>query len=159
MPDGPIIIDDGGSMRIKQLPPATKKMDSLLDTKRDSPEGKFTLMRIVFFDKDGTRFAKPDINLDNDDGFVVSAGNGQTLTGDVSHAGKRVDLELDGVSDPIVEAKHNNNQRRYVVSNAGRIEKIEFRDASAGTNVAKFDVSVAGSDEENSVYTMIILKP
>ena len=159
MPDGPVIIDDGGSMRIKQLSPATKKMDNLLDSKRDSPEGKFNILRIVFFDKEGTRYAKPDISLDNDDGFTISAGNGQMLTGDVSHSGKNVDLILTGVCDPIVEAKHHDNQRRFVVANAGRIEKIEFRDNSAGTNLPKFNVNVAGSDEENSVYTMIILKP
>jgi len=125
-----VVIDDGGSTRIKRvLPGGVGEMDSLLNVKSitttrrgstDSVSDSFTTVMIVCQDKTGNP-------------FTLTAA----LTGDVEVASaleQNVTARMNGVkldltvfsdkSEPIVEAKQHGGKRRYVVSNSGPIETV-----------------------------------
>ena len=160
-----VIIDDGGSTRIKQLRGgaggATGVMDQLMEPgNSDNAHGSsFADLRIQFLDKDG----KPGTAIT--DTFpagltvvTITSDNGQTLTATVASGNLTIKLTATcaGV-EPLVHGKQNGNQRRYVVSNAGAIQKVEIKKGSSATNKI-FDTTVASRPESASVYTMIVLK-
>ena len=158
-----VIVDDGGSTRIKQLKGAggaTGVMDQLIEPgNSDNAHGAFGDLRIQFLDKDG----KPGTAIT--DTFpagltvvTITSDNGQTLTATVASGNLTIKLTATcaGV-EPLVHGKQNGNQRRYVVSNAGAIQKVEIKKGSSATNKI-FDTTVASRPESASVYTMIVLK-
>jgi len=152
-----VIVDDGGSTRIKQLPPATKRMDDLLSDKSDSPEGTFSKIKVVFLDSEGAILATREKPLDSDDTFLVASAHGQVLSGEMSHVGKKLTLTLSSTNgaEPLVEAKQHKQQRRYIVSNAGAIEKVDFTENATGTETNLFDNTKM--PDKKSIYTMVIL--
>lgn len=158
-----VIIDDGGSTRIKQLKGAggaTGEMDQLMQPgNSDNATGAFSDLRIQFLDNDG----KPGTAIT--DTFpagltvvTITSDNGQTLTATVASGNLTLKLiaTCAGV-EPLVHGKQNGTQRRYVVSNAGAIKKVEIKKGSSATNKI-YDTTVASRPESASVYTMIVLK-
>jgi hypothetical protein len=150
-----VIIDDGGSTRIKQLKGnvADGKMDDLISEKTDQAKGKFKSLRIVFFDGDGNPHGPIDQSLNASDRIEIQSGNQQKIVGLLNGAKKlSLSLESDCVNlDPLVDAKQHNQQRRYIVSNAGPILTVKVNNAAP-----LFD---AQNDAEHatSVYTMVVL--
>jgi hypothetical protein len=152
-----VIFDDGGSTRIKQL---QRKLDDLLDNAKDFAKGPFSKLRISCVDRNGA--AQPPtgggtfpITLEKNDTFKIFSGN-HRLEGRIvdrsAGAGTSTDCQItvSGVSgiDPIIEARHNNGQRRYIVSNAPTIDKIEV---NADGPVQTFGIP------PGTIYTVVIL--
>jgi hypothetical protein len=122
-----IIFDDGGSTRIKQL---GHKLDDLLDNSKDFAPGPFNKLRISCVDEAGV--AGPP-----------TGGGGLFPITDCQ-------ITVSGVNniDPIIEARHSKGQRRYIVSNAPSIAKVEV---NAQGPVQTFPIPAG------TIYTVVIL--
>jgi hypothetical protein len=128
----PVIIDDGGSTRIKRVLPGTGvgEMDSLLNVKvftpprrgsNDSVNDTFTSVMIVCQDKTGNPFTLT-VGLTGD--VEIASALGQNVSARMN--GSKLDLTVfSDTSEPIVEAKQHGGKRRYVVSNSGPIETVK----------------------------------
>jgi hypothetical protein len=152
-----VIVDDGGSTRIKQLKgdEADGKMDDLISEKTDQAKGTFTTLRVVFFDAAGNAHGPIDRALSANDRIVIQSGNQQKVVGLLNGA-KKLSLSLES-DDPdnlesLVDAKQQKQQRRYVVSNAGRILKVKVNNAAA---IFDFEND---AEHATSVYTMVIMR-
>jgi hypothetical protein len=152
-----IIFDDGGSTRIKQL---KRKLDDLLDNSKDFAKGPFSKLRISCVDADGvsqppTGGGTFPIAMVLNDTFKIFSGN-HRLEGRIvdrsAGAGTATDCQItvSGVNntEPIIEARHNKGQRRYIVSNAPSIDKIEV---NAQGPVQAFGIPLG------TIYTVVIL--
>ena len=151
-----VIIDDGGSTRIKQIKGtvADGKMDDLIADKTDQAKGKFKTLRIVFFDGDGDAHGPIDQDLNPGDSFEIESANQQKIVGELNGA-RKLSLSIESGAadvDPLVDAKQHNLQRRYIVSNAGSIRKVSVNGAAP-----LFD-AVGNPVHGSSVYTMVVLK-
>lgn len=156
-----VIFDDGGSTRIKQL---GRKLDDLLDNAKDFAKGPFTKLRISCVDANGQ--SQPPTGVGT---FPIDMGLNHTFkvfSGDHRLEGRIVDRSLvvppgtgtaadcqitvSGINgiDPIIEARHSKGQRRYIVSNAPAIVKIEVN--------AVGDVQTFGIPP-GTIYTVVIL--
>jgi hypothetical protein len=169
----PVLIDDGGSTRIKQLKgpgpdPTNGRLDNLIEVdtssapakSTDFARGPFSQVQIVCMDSTGavTSLIVPPIAMALNHTFKVHSGNHRlegrivdrtTATPDPGSA-TDCQITISGVSgtEPIVEARHNNGQRRYIISNAPPIGKVE--------------VNAAGPPKQFNVpggiiYTVVIL--
>jgi hypothetical protein len=172
MANAPVIFDDGGSTRIKQLKDNVN-MDGLLGTpvganivcqdKADGPfvdvHGNFKChMTIRFHQGDGTQNVLPPgsggvaagMDLVVSDTVVITSQNGQvaTVTFDATNLlTVQLSTPVPGVI-PLVEAKQYLRQRRYVVVNAGPIQTVVFIRALVTTGI--FDLNA-----NPSIYTMV----
>src|ERR1041385_1443487 len=136
----PVIFDDGGSTRIKQIQPAAGNMDSLLDALAAQADGRFVdgggafrcTMKVRYHELDGDQHI-PVVTVplaQADVGTIVSQ-NQQivTLTFDAAF---RMTIQLASAVAgvvPLVEAKNLAGQRRYVVTNAGSIATVSVNGA------------------------------
>jgi len=126
----PIIIDDGGSTRIRRVKEdAIGEMDSLLtvdsdsgtpksEHKLDDPDG-FSQVLIVWQNKYGVpdSFTMPFQKVE------ITSHFGQNVT--LEKSGNKLTITLSGtVMPPIVEARQHKKKRRYIVSNSGPIETV-----------------------------------
>jgi hypothetical protein len=152
-----IIFDDGGSTRIKQL---GHKLDDLLDNSKDFAQGPFNKLRISCVDEAGV--AGPPtgggglfpITMVLNDTFKIFSGD-HRLEGrivDRTPGGTATDCQIT-VScvnniDPIIEARHSKGQRRYIVSNAPSIAKVEV---NAQGPVQTFPIPAG------TIYTVVIV--
>jgi hypothetical protein len=161
-----VIVDDGGSTRIKQLRGnggATGQMDQLLEPgNSDNAHGSFNDLRIQFLDKNGVPGTAIVDTFPNNQLSVLTihSDNQQTVTATVAGGGGGLTLKLASTAagvEPLVHGKQNGNQRRYVVSNAGAIQKVELK---KGNNPAAtiYDTQDSSKPEAASVYTMIVMK-
>ena len=157
-----VIIDDGGSTRIKQLKSsgATGDMDQLMEPgNSDNARGSFTDLRIQFLDQDG-KPGTPFTHTFSTTGLTtvtISSENEQTLTAKVAGGGLTLSLKANSPGvEPLVHGKQNGPQRRYVVSNAGAIQKVELKVGTAAATTI-YNTQVATRPESKSVYTMIVL--
>jgi len=162
MADDAVIIDDGGSTRIKQLKgTATGRMDELLEPgNSDNAHGAFGNLRIQYLDKNGVPGAAiVDPALGSPCTITISSANNQTVIADIGNMSKLTVTLSSGSAgvEPLVHSKQNGPQRRYVVSNAGSIQKVEVKKgAAAATKI--YDILDNTRPESASVYTMIVLK-
>src|SRR5262245_24021425 len=126
-----VVIDDGGSTRIKRiLPGGVGEMDSLLNiidlntTRRGSTHAvsdTFTKAMIVCQDKTGAPFTLT-VNLTGT--VEIASALQQNVSAQMN--GGNLDLTVfSDRSEPIVEAKQHGGKRRYVVSNSGPIETVK----------------------------------
>jgi hypothetical protein len=154
-----VIIDDGGSTRIKQLKGAEAdgNMDDLIAEKTDQAKGTFDSLRIVFFDFDGEKHGPIDNLLAANDSFLIESGNSQRITGQLNGA-KKLSLSLESSAadvEALVDAKQAKHQRRYIVANAGPIQTVHVTLGGIPTKI--FD-ALTDPDHKKSVYTMVIVK-
>jgi hypothetical protein len=166
----PVIFDDGGCTRIRQLNNYT--MDGLLGivngggvtvfqdavTKPFANGTGFSCTLVVrHHDKDGTQTVHPNaegLQLHHDDIVSIKSQNGQVVKLTFDNNFRMVitlTASASGV-DPIVEARQNNNQRRYIVSNAGSLDSVVVTRKEARTTI--FSVNPA----QPSIYTMVHFK-
>jgi hypothetical protein len=131
-----VVIDDGGSTRIKRMLPGNGvgEMDSLLNikdlntTRRGSTHSvndDFTTVMIVCQDKTGNPFK---LTVDLTGAVEVASALAQNVSAKMN--GGNLDLAVfSDKSEPIVEAKQHGGKRRYVVSNSGPIETVKVNGA------------------------------
>jgi hypothetical protein len=154
-----VIVDDGGSTRIKQIKGTTAngKLDALLDKLQDTAKGPFTKLTISCIDPTGASgpptgatAATFPIAMVNNNTFKIFSGD-HRVEGRIV-AGDDCQITVSGVdnTEPVIEARHSKakDQRRYVVSNAPTIDKV---DVNAAGPVQTFTVP------DGTVYTMVIL--
>ena len=159
-----VIVDDGGSTRIKRLMNgnAVGAMDSLLDVD-NLPNGtrgsdhqindSFSHVLIIIQDKLGKPFTIKDSGFGS---VTISSGLAQEISA-VKNATSLTLTVFSSVSDPIVESKQHNKKRRYVVSNSGPIEKIDV-DGTIVFNVRKGETEVKPATAQTPiVYTSVVL--
>jgi hypothetical protein len=153
-----VIFDDGGSTRIKQL---RRKLDDLLDNNKDFARGPFSKLTISCVDENG---ASGPPTGGGPGTFPIAMGLNHTFkafSGDHRLEGRIVDRSPGGTTtdcqiivsgvnniDPIIEARHSKGQRRYIVSNAPAIVKIEVN----AQGPAQTFMIPAGT-----IYTVVIL--
>jgi hypothetical protein len=153
----PIIIDDGGSTRIKQLT-TTANMDRLLKDKGDQADGNFEsggvaacALTIIEIKRDGTTSKVGPLALAKEDMVEIFSENDQKVTVTLGK-NKKVSIDLAtskvGGPDPIVEARQHHYQRRYIVSNAGPIlQVVHTPDTGPATTVF--------TQSANTVHTLV----
>jgi len=166
----PIVVDCGGSTRIKKILSngGFGDMATLLDVGDLTPpppliagtgplpanatgsqykaNGPFTNMNIVFQDAAGVPFTIPVAVLNS---FLIVSNGGQNVRGDFVGGAPDLVLTLySTVSDPLVEAKQDRadhakkGRRRYIVSNAGPVKSVFLNVAALPPpNPAVFDAS------------------
>ena len=151
-----VIVDDGGSTRIKQL---RQKLDALLDNSDALAKGPFSKLKISCVDENGAS-SEPGaagtfpITLSLNDTFKIFSGNhrteGRIVDGRPGGTATDCKISVSGVSgtDPIIEARSSQGQRRYIVSNAPVIGKIEV---NAQGPVQTFNIP------PGTIYTVVIL--
>jgi len=163
----PVLIDDGGSTRIKQLKGGgiTGRLDNLIEVDTSSAPahssdvavGPFSQVQIKCMDSGGTvtSLTATPIAMVEDDTFKVHSGKHRLEGRIVKRTGTGTtaadcEITISGVSgtEPIVEARHNNGQRRYIISNAPPIGKVEVNAAGAPQTF-----NVPGG----TIYTVLIL--
>jgi len=170
--DGEVIIDDGGSTRIKQLgagpirPGATGILDALLDVTGAPPQanatavGPFSQLVVASLDSSGSLIVHAGfpVALIVGDSFDIISDNNQKTVGRIvdnsATGGTAADCVLTikgggGGCKPIPEAKRSGTQRRYVISNAGGITDVNVTLPGPRPNPS---ASVAGN-----VYNAVIL--
>jgi hypothetical protein len=159
-----VIIDDGGSTRIKRVMTGTAvgAMDSLLDVDdlgtgtRGSDHtinDTFSKLLIVIQDKFGKPFQINDSSFTT---IQISSGLAQEITAAKNGTSMTVTV-FSGSSDPIVESKQHKKKRRYVVSNSGPIEKITV-DGAIVFNIRQGETNVLPAGAAKPiVYTSIVL--
>jgi len=152
-----VIVDDGGSTRIKRLMSnGIGKMDSLLDvddlTTPASSRGsthdinkQYNTAVIGCQDEEGTvvnvainAFSTIEISSQLDQSVLITKGTKLTIT------------VFSKNSDPIVEAKQHKKKRRYVVANSGPIQTVKVN----GTKVYDVTNSPTGKDV---IYTSLVI--
>jgi hypothetical protein len=151
-----VIVDDGGSTRIKQL---RHKLDALLDNSDAVAQGPFSSLRISCVDENGAS-GEPGgggafpIAMALDDTFKIFSGNhrleGRIVDGRPGGTATDCRISITGVNntDPIIEARSSKGQRRYIVSNAPVIGKVEV---NAQGPVQTFNIP------PGTIYTVVIL--
>ena len=160
---GPVIIDDGGSMRIRRVEGnLVGEMDELLYVDSGSLEShpsiikdNFSQVLIVWQNKDGVPAShKPTFKNDVE---VVCQFNQKIR---LKNAGGELQIKvIGGPMEPMVHAKQQNKKRSYVVSNSGPIEKVwvdnvlEYDTVSgkAGNGPASIQI------EKPIVFTSVVL--
>jgi len=160
----PVIIDDGGSTRIKQLKrnDADGRLDDLLipgNSENAKGVAPFGTLKIVFLDEHGVlgtpispAFAKGDV-------VTIRSANLQDVKAELTNAKKLVLSLAAGAAnlEPMVHAKQNGDQRRYVISNAGSIQKIDItKNGSTIPDPPVFDATDTTRPESASIYTMVL---
>jgi hypothetical protein len=158
-----VIVDDGGSTRIKRVMSGTAvgAMDSLLDVD-DLGAGKkgsghtindtYTKLLIVIQDKFGKPF---QINAPFTT-VAISSGLAQEIVAETTSGSLKVTV-FSQISDPIVESKQHKKKRRYVVSNSGSIEKIVV-DGAIVFNLKQGEPNVLPAGAAKPiVYTSVVL--
>ena len=160
----PVIFDDGGSTRIKQLlgTGATGKLDDLIEVvpappapahsdviAPGAPTGFSQIQMTCLSDTGAASFPFGGaIALAAGHTFKIHSGN-HRVDGKVTAAGD-CEITISGVggTEPIVEARHSRGQRRYIISNAPPIERV---DVNATGPSRTFMVPA------NTIYTVVIL--
>src|SRR3954453_2102789 len=131
----PVIFDDGGSTRIKQIKD-NETMDHLLDDLKAQADGSFKdgagnfkcTMKVRYHENDGDQHTPVGMTaLARADEVKIVSENQQVVKVTFEDVTFKMNIELSsavaGVA-PIVEAKQTGKQRRYIVTNAGPIATV-----------------------------------
>ena len=159
----PVIIDDGGSTRVKwALAGGVGDLNGLIDVDEtltppqssDKANGPYNHIRIVYLTKDGGSLTPVDLALVAGDKFTVTSENGQTLRLEIVATTCDCKITLLGTSaaSPLVEVKQFKKKRRYIVANAGPIDTVVGVAGGAGGTAVNFDASAL-----KSVYTSVFI--
>lgn len=143
----PILIDDGGSIRIAQL---RKKLDDLLDNNPAKAAGTFTKVTVISIDPES---GVPNVNgphpLNGYD-VVISCDKGQKVYLRITQTGE---CTVEVLKSAEVEGKGKTDKRRYIIANGGVINKVNL---GGGGNPQEL---FPGTPPIQSHYTMIYLTP
>ena len=128
----PILIDDGGSIRIRQIGPNTN-LDGLLDGRANANNPTaiaFNTMRVEHHFRDGTNHLHPPggpgagtTRLNPGDVITISSASGHIVQVTLVTAAV-LQLDLTKGNPALVEAKSVAGQRSYRITNADVIQTI-----------------------------------
>ena len=129
----PIIFDCGGSTRIKRITGAgaVGAMNGLLDVddaanppqSQETVNDTFTSIVIASLDRRGASTQVTISPLPVPTTFEIDSDGDQTVLGEVDAASCTITIQGNKIA-PLVEAQEFHKKRRYVVVNAGAIQKI-----------------------------------
>lgn len=156
----PVIMDDGGSIRIRQIGPVTK-LDGLLDgsAAANNPTAtKFSKVHIGHHANDGTHHLHPSgggtpgfTKLNPGDVITITAASEQVVQVTLVTA-TNLQLDLTTGDSAEVEARTDaGGQRVYLIANADVIETVAIN----GVNV--FD-NTGGGPTLPSILTMVAIQ-
>jgi hypothetical protein len=156
----PVIVDCGGSTRIKRLENGGMgAMNSLLDvdpalTPPSSTQrlnNTYAHVTIASVNADGKAMQQLDSAVAGNDKFTITSENGQSVVLQINANNTMLTMTVQGLPNnpPLVEAKHFNKKRRYVAINAGAITSIV---GTANGRPVNFDAVAA-----NSIYVTLVL--
>src|SRR5260370_33848182 len=131
----PVIVDCGGSTRIKRLEHnGIGAMNSLLDVDPalNPPSSTQVLNRtfvqvaVASIDTGGIPTQQLNTGLAGNDNFTITSENGQQVQLQINPAQTSLTITVlaQPGNAPLMEAKHFNRRRRYVAINAGAIRSI-----------------------------------
>ena len=162
----PVIIDCGGSTRIKQLLSAgnSDTLDPLVDVDFNNGSGEyesnapasanapggFTSVNIVYIDQAGNAAADPNspFTVAANNKIDVTSDNNQRVTVTIKAATADIKVHATGGIQPFVEGRSYKKKRRYEISNAGPILGIAITTPPPKTQPAV---------PPGSIYTSITL--
>jgi hypothetical protein len=158
----PVVIDDGGSTRIRQIK-SNVRMDGLLAAPfMDSPDeifvananGVLCYLTVRYFAVLGPAHnfpADPGQPLMLGDTVTIDGGNGQsiTVTFPIAPNPGQMDIALTPGAGPVVTRKQDNNGIwRYIVTNADNIQTVHYNGALLFNAAAT-----------PTIFTMVHFKP
>jgi hypothetical protein len=165
MPE-PVIIDDGGSTRIKQVKQnAMGVMDSLLDvnsmpgTNRMKSEHTLTgevFSRILIVYQDGEGNPKSFL-INAFDTILISSQFGQNVQVTKNNNGEITVTVFSDVIEPMMEARQHKNRRRYLVSNSGPIETVRIDGSVVYDTAANGGQTTPHGIAKPIIYTSIVI--
>lgn len=124
----PVIVDDGGSIRIKLAlddPNSAGVMDSLFEPGANEHEidDSYTEALIFWLDKDGDLTQEDITNFDT---ILISSDFDLDVEAKKTNGGSKLKLKVSSQAPgPIIESKQHKKKRSYSVVNGGRIKKIK----------------------------------
>jgi hypothetical protein len=127
----PIVIDDGGSLRIRQFTAAATNLDTLLDTgtvnvNNPASPHDFNTLRVEHHFQDGTNHLHPTgvgtTALLAGDIVTITSASGHVVRIMVTAASLQLDLTTG--NPPMVAAKANGGKRTYYITNADFIQTV-----------------------------------
>ena len=123
----PVMVDDGGSIRIKLSKQyAIGVMDSLFDVTMNQSEHEidesYTKALILWLDKNGDLTTKNILNIKR---VVIITDLNLNVEMKKTGGGTKLKLKVSGnAPGPIFESKQHKKKRSYTVLNGGRIKKV-----------------------------------
>jgi hypothetical protein len=159
-----VIVDDGGSTRIKRLMNGIGELDKLLDVddlldpagtrgSSDSINKAYSNLLIVCQDEDGAPKSQSFATFGT---IEVVSELDQKVRLKKEVGGLRITI-FSSASDPIVEAKQHKKKRRYIVSNSGPIQKVTV-DGTLVYDVNNLSKLPAGVNPP-IIYTSLVITP
>ena len=137
-----VIIDDGGSTRLKWANPNGKgSLEKLFDSQDDISKA-FKSVRIFYQEEDGTVKEVPGPLIAQATFTIeVTSQLNQHVKLEQGTNPNKLTISLFGAGgvDPVVEAKEHNKKRRYIVSNSGAIETVSI------DGIVVYDISGAAN--------------
>ena len=166
---GGLVIDDGGSTRIKWMGKESGAkiagiMHGIMSVQPDG-RGKnksshgirnepYTNIRIMQLFKLADP-AKQDFPFPKGAILHVFSHLGQRV--EVENTGKGLSISLSGDPiEPVVEARQHDMKRRYIVTNSGQIEKIDI-DYGGGNKKLPYDIANYKLPKDQPIYTCVVL--
>ena len=156
----PILIDDGGSLRIRQ-DPSSPALDTLLDGAATvvnlGPPLDFNSLRVEHHFRDGTNHLHPlgsgKTALIPTDKVTITSFSGHIIQITVTAA--NVQLKLNPVPRAVVEARNEGGRRIYRITNADFIQTVTHTD-NAGVITVVFDNGAIAPNLPSS-FTIVVL--
>ena len=154
---GAVIIDDGGSTRIKDLNGDLTdliKIDHNTHDAHQKVQGPFSKIAITFVGTDATA-ASPfaagvPIDMNAGDSFTIFSGPHQRVIGTLVGAAPDCELALKGINnvDPIVHGEYIDGHLACIIANADPIRSIKINAAGPAVD---YPVPI------NTIYTVVRL--
>ena len=159
---GPVVIDDGGSIRIKLF---DGNLDKLIEVEeiqdpgdkhhesKDSAIGPFQRIKVLCVDKTGLPFEPAPggspFNMGDGNGFEIYSGKLRIIG---KMVGTNCEITVKGTAgiEPSVETRCTKKQHRHIVSNAPAIERVVIIGADYNA-----DFKIEGY---NPIYTVVVLE-
>lgn len=145
----PVIVDDGGSTRIRQVKDNGYEMDTFLINGTATASGPFkdaqgnpkVVVRISTVNDDGS-FKTPgnpadwtDVNMVAGDKLTISTSTKHTVNAQLDPNGNLSFVIDVSAGDRFIEARQTRLRRRYIVLNGGVIEAIDLSRDNEKTSI------------------------
>ena len=125
----PILIDDGGSLRIRQFP-SDPALDNLLDglatVNNPPPQPAFSILRVEHHSREGRNHLHPPgpgtTPLTTGDVVTIASFSGHVIQ--ITINATTVQLDLTTGNAAVVEARSNGGNRTYRIPNADVIQTV-----------------------------------
>ena len=158
-----VIVDDGGSTRIKQLSPGgghKGDLAALLTDRSATAHGFFTVngsprctVTVIWFPEGDVAEPLQAIDMHLGDQLIIDSEYDHRSVFELGRNGT-LNIDIAKNREPFPEAKNESRKQfRYVVSNSGAIQAVTYKPA-VGLETPIFPA--AGSSASDSLYTTVI---